>query len=265
MTRQPAIIRSVRPNTDISAWFFSRSFNEKGTYWEEGPMLQALRDGYTTKSGRKIPYMVLISDFDRADRSQAEALRLVMDSIQGRIEGPKGDTHKVFDDTLIVATGNTAGGGDARGRCVSANVIDASILDRINRKFKFPWLDWKDEEEICKRKFPTLVAKLPNALKEIGKCVKSIRQEILNEGIYAEFSHRAVCAWLENAEDIIDITGKVPKNILKTAAQCWLDGMPDEENSLKCRKLMDPHLKGGALEEGDTDHIADGELVEDFS
>lgn len=264
ITRTPAIIRSIRPGTNINSWFFSRSFSDKGTFWEEGPMLQALRDGYTTESGRKVPFLALISDFDRADRSQAEALRLIIDSIEGRVEGPKGDVYPVLKGTIVVATGNSAGAGDVRGRCISSNVIDASILDRFQRKYEFPWMDWKDEEVVCKRKFPILVEKMPKALTEVGKCVKAIRQDILNEEIYAEFSHRAVCAWLQNAEDIIEVTGKVPKNLLKTSAQCWLDGMPDEENRLRCRKLMDPHLTDGALDEGATDHIKDGELVGDL-
>ena len=76
LTRTPAIIRQIKPGTDIESWFFTRAFNEQGTYWEEGEVLKALRDGYTTTSGRILPYLVLFTDFDRADREQAEHLRL---------------------------------------------------------------------------------------------------------------------------------------------------------------------------------------------
>jgi len=252
-TRTPALIFQVQPGVDIQSWFFSRSFDANGTKWEEGEMLKALRDGYTSPiSGRVIPYMILISDFDRADRAQAESMRLVMDSISGRVKGPGGATYPVLKGTQIVVTANSAGAGDTRGRCISSNPLDASILDRFERKFQFHWMDWKDESEICKAKFPTLVQQHPGALDTVGKITFSLRSAIAKDEVYAEFSHRALCAWLGHAEDLMQYRGSMTTaKLLKHAARVFLDGMPDEETRNACCRLMDPHIGGGMLKDED--------------
>lgn len=253
LTRTPAIIKQVIPGSDIEAWFFSRGFNEKGTHWEEGDVLRALRDGYICTDGRRIPYMLLVSDFDRADRSQAEYLRLITDSIQGRISGPTGTVYKLLPGTRVVATANTAGAGDERGRMISANPIDASILDRFERKFEFHQMDWRDEEPIVRSKFPILVDRAPWVFEKMGKATKALRKAIEGEELHAEFSHRGLCSILGHAQDLLVCSGakqKVPKRLLKEAARAWWDGLPDKEARLKARALMDAHIKGGTLNEG---------------
>lgn len=259
MTRTPALLRQVKPGTDIEAWFFSRAFNEKGTYWEEGEVLKALRDGYTTPTGRKVPYLVLITDFDRADREQAENIRLITDSIQGRIDGPAGHTYDVLPGTRIVATANTSGGGDERGRMVSANPIDASLMDRFDRKYEFHWMDWRDEGLILQAKFPHLIQRCPSILTKMETVTVKLREAIQKDNLHAEFSHRALCAILGHAQDILDCAGKPDKKLLKMATRAWLDGLPDKENRQTAANIMDPTI--GLLEEGDTSHISDEDLA----
>jgi MoxR-like ATPase len=261
LTRTPAAIFTVRPGEDIQGWFFVRAFNDKGTYWEEGEFLKLARDGYLTPDGRRVPYLLAISDFDRSDRSQAEAMRLVLDSISGRIKGPKGVTYPILPGTRIVATANTAGAGDTRGRMISANPIDASILDRFERTFEFHWMDWKDEEPVCRAKFPLLVERSPEVFRMVGNATNALRAAIASEDLYTEFSHRAVTAWLGHAEDMLIATNEGnAKSLLKKAARTILDGMPDEETKLSAKRLIDPHLKGGALDTGDTSFMNDGKL-----
>lgn len=263
-TRTPAIIKQVIPGSDIEAWFFSRGFNEAGTEWEEGDVLRALRDGYLTETGQRVPYMLLCSDLDRADRSQAEYLRLITDSIQGRISGPTGAVYRVLPGTYIVATANTAGSGDSRGRCISANPLDASILDRFDRKFEFHWMDWKDEGPIVQAKFPVLVERAPWVFPAMGRATKALREAIRNDDLYAEFSHRGLCSILEHAEDLLICSGqrKVPGALLKRAARAWLDGLPDEDTRKEARNLMDPHIRGGMVDQGDTGHIGSEPLAD---
>ena len=266
MTRTPAIIFQVQPGVDIQGWFFSRAFNEKGTFDEEGELLKAARDGYVCEDGTVVPYMLLISDFDRADRAQAEYLRLITDSIQGRIKGPKGVTYPVLPGTIICATANTAGSGDSRGRMTSANVIDASILDRFQRTFQFRWMDWRDEEPIVRAKFPLLVERAEGVFKTMGQVTKTLRKAIAEEELYAEFSHRGLCTVLGHAEDLIFCSGKVPTDLMKKAIRAWRDGLPDEESRQTAKNLIDPFLKGGAIDEGDTSHIdKDGNLADGWS
>ena len=264
MTRTPAIIKQVIPGSDIEGWFFSRGFNEEGTFWEEGDVLKALRDGYTTQTGRVIPYLLLVSDLDRADRAQAEYLRLITDTIKGRISGPTGAVYNVLAGTRVVATANTAGGGDERGRMISANPLDGSILDRFDRKYQFHYMEWKDEEPIVKAKFPYLLERAPWVFDAMGKATKALRDAVKQNELYAEFSHRGLCAILEHAEDLLycaDRT-KVPGTLLKMAARAWIDGLPDQAARDKARTVMDPHVKGGMVNQGSTAHIGSGGLAD---
>lgn len=261
-TRTPAIIQQVAPGTDIESWFFSRGFNEKGTFWEEGEVLKALRDGYMTEKGRRVPYLLLVSDFDRADREQAEHLRLVTDSIQGRVKGPAGRIYKVLPGTRVAATANSAGGGDERGRMVSANPLDASLLDRFERKINFRWMDWADEELIVKAKFPLLFEKHPSALNKVRDVTKALRAAILNDELHGEFSHRGLCAILGHAQDILECGGgKLKANLLKRAGRTWVDGLPDKVNRDMAVKIMDAHLN--TLAEGDRNHKPGDSLLGD--
>jgi hypothetical protein len=250
MQRRPALIKQVQPSADIQSWFFYRSFDNQGTAWEEGELLKALRDGYLTKSGRRIPYLILITDFDRATKAQAEALRLVLDSISGRVEGPGGKVYDIFPGTQVIVTANTAGGGDTRGRMTSSNVIDASILDRFERKYEFHWMDWQDEGEIVRAKFPLLMERCPGIFTQVGNATTSLRAAIHQEELYAEFSHRGVCSWLGHCEDIVAITGEVPTDLHRRGARAFLDGLPDVETRKAAERLIDPHIKGGVVDAG---------------
>jgi MoxR-like ATPase len=271
MCRMPSKLFQVQQGIDIQNWFYSRALGKEGTSWEAGELFEALTKGYTDAKGKVHPYLILIDDFDKADRSQAEALRLVTDSIQGRVRGPdpvtgKLGTFPIIAGTIVVVTANTAGGGDERGRMIAANVMDASLLDRFERKFQFHWMTWKDEEPIVRAKFPLLVEKAPEVFSTMGAVTETLRKAIASEELYAEFSHRALCSILGHAEDLIYCTGgRVPSKLLKKAARAWLDGLPDEETRQAARNLIDPHLKGGAVDEGDTSHIDDGNLADGWS
>jgi len=259
-TRTPSAIYQISPEVDIMAWFFVRAFDATSTRWEEGELLKQLRDGYTTASGRTLPYTIVLSDFDRAGRSQAEAIRLVMDSIQGRIVGPSGQVYQVRPGTRIILTANTMGGGDERGRMTSANVIDGSIINRIERKIQFHSMDWRDEEVIIRAKFPRFVQKCEDLLPAIGACVKAIRKAVEDQELYGEISHRDLCAWIGDADDILKYTKKVPSDLLQQAFQTYADGLPDGDARLAAQRLIDPHLQGGAVPRGDTSGIGSSEL-----
>ena len=213
-------------------------------------MFHALTEGYEAEDGRRVPYMILISDFDRATKSQAEFLRLIIDSISGRVQGPGGKIYNLFPGTQIVATANTSGGGDTRGRMVSANPIDGSIMDRFQRVIQFHWMEWKDEGPICQAKFPILATDAPAVFDQIGKATAIVRQAIYAEKLYAEFSHRAVCNILGHCQDIINMTGQVPSDLLKRAVRVWADGLPDEHSQAEAAKLIDPYIKGGVVGSG---------------
>lgn len=251
-TRTPGIIKQVIPGTDIESWFFSRAFNEHGTSWEEGDVLKALRDGYLCEDGTRVPYIVVFSDLDRAQKDQAEYMRLITDSIAGRIQGPAGRVYPVLPGTRLVATANTSGGGDSTGRMVSSNPLDGSILNRWNYKLMFHPMDWKDEEPIVKAKFPMLVARVPAIFESLGRATLAMRAAIANMTIYGEFSHRDVCHILMAADDLLSntTTDKAKATLLKQAVRVWLDGLPDEDTRKAALNILDPHIKGGMVPTG---------------
>lgn len=261
LTRTPSEIFQISQEVDIMAWFFEKDFDADGTVWTEGILLKMLRDGYTCPNGDVVPYTVVLSDFDRAGRSQAEAIRLVTDSIQGRIKGPNGQTYLVMPGTRIIITANSMGAGDASGRCVSANVIDSSIINRIERKVRFHGIDWRDEEPIVRAKFPLFAEKVGHLLSNVGNATAALRKAVEDGDLYGEFSHRDLCTWIGDCEDILRFSKKIPNDLLKQGFLSYADGLPDEDNQTAALTLVDPYFKGGALERGDTSHIDDdGEL-----
>lgn len=264
MTRRPSLLFTVVQGADITAWKFTRSFDASGTKWEEGLLLRALRDGYLTPDGRRVPYLIVLSDFDRATRSQAEELRQILDSILGRITGPTGEVYPVMPGTTIVATANSSGGGDTTGRCISANPIDSSILDRFERKVRFHPMDRRDEEPILRAKYPVLVARHPNALGILMRATTVIREAVEKEEVYCEWSHRTVSAWAGAAEDLCETVGAKLKTegLILRAFRAVLDGMPDQDTREKVKRLADPLIKGGTVGEGDTSHISAGPVAQ---
>lgn len=156
MTRCPTLVLTVVQGQDLSAWKFARSFTQDGTYWEEGVLLKAVRDGYRAADGRVIPYLIVLSDFDRCTASQAEELRGVLDSTEGKIIGPDGAVHRVLKGTRFAATANSMGQGDPSGRMVSARMIDGSIVDRFNYGVRFAPIGESTEEEIILKAHPIL-------------------------------------------------------------------------------------------------------------
>jgi hypothetical protein len=265
-TRTPSALFPVNPEIDIMSWFYDKAFEGGETKWIFGDLFKALVEGYVSPiTNRRIPMTVVLSDFDRAGAAQAEALRLVGDTIQGRVKGPRGETYPVLPGTRIIVTANTMGGGDATGKMVSANVLDKSIINRVERKVRFHLLDWLDEEPIIKAKFPLFCDRYSHALKAVGDCTAALRAAVEEESLYGEFSHRDLCGWIGDCQDIIVMheqfgTGPLPRDILTEGFKSYADGLPDAENTALALQLVDPHLKGGALPRGNVQGVQKDDL-----
>lgn len=253
--RRPSVVFNIAPDVDVSGWLASRALGKDGTYWEEGPLLRALRDGYLTPSGRRVPYLVVLSDLDRATRSQMEPLRAILDSLGGRVQAADG-MHKVLAGTLVVATANTSGGGDTTGR-YTASPVDTSVLDRFTFKVSFHNMDSRDEEPILRGKYAALCARFPEILGVVMRATTAIRDAITKGDVYMDFGHRSVCNWMDAtaAEAACDLRTKDGGKVLRAGLQDILAGAPNDDTREQIKLLVDPHLKGGAVEEGDTSHI----------
>lgn len=250
LTRRPVMMVTFRPGTDIGPWFYTRSITEKGTGWEYGHMWMALTEGVLGRDGKRYPVTVLLSDVDRADTSQAEWFRLILDSISGRILGPDGKMVTIFPGTNFICTSNTCGTGDPRGRMISSNPIDASIKTRLGRKIQAAYMHWDDEGKILRARFPLLNEKAPDLFVQLGKATEALRNAIEREELYAEFDMRALCDILFECQDTLQFkfTNKsAPDNLLKRGFQAWLQGV-EIDGRVTAQRLIDPFLKGGALE-----------------
>ena len=268
--RRPAMVFQVNPTTDTQQWLYTMGFDKNGVVWEEGELLKALRDGYTTPEGVRMGYLLLISDFDRAVPEQAEIMRMITDSITGRVQGPKGLMYDVFqpeDPTLprtqLIFTGNSCGGGDSRNLCISSNVMDSSLLNRINAKYRFHNIDWLDEKPILMQKFPDVVERIGmRSFDSVGQAVVSLREAVDNGRLITEFSHRTVCDWFMKMRDKISAhyrSKKLNKGFLSECAVVFLDGM-DDANTDIAKSTMNAAMSDGILDEGDYNFIKVGEL-----
>jgi MoxR-like ATPase len=255
-TRAPAVTFNISPSADVEGWIAVRALSDKGTHWEEGALLKALRDGYVTPSGRRVPYIVILSDLDRATRAQMEPLRAILDSLGGRIQGPDGRVHKVLPGTRVVATANTSGGGDTTGRYTSTPV-DTSLMDRVNFAVTFHNMDSRDEEPIVRAKYSALCARFTEVPGVVMKATTAIRDAIVKGDLYMDFGHRTVCAWLDAIENESEFYGgRDASKVIRAGLQDVLAKCPNDETREQLKLLVDPHLKGGAVEEGDTSHIS---------
>ena len=252
--RRPAKCWTIDPGTDLETFMYSKSLRPDGqgnteTYWELGELYLALTEGYLCPvTGKRYPYIILLSDFDRASKVQAEKLRLILDSIKGRVMTPDGRAYPIVPGTVVVATANSQGGGDTTGRCISSRPVDSSLMNRFKRKVLFHLMEWKDEKEIVRSKFPLMIEKCPKSLDIIGDVTKSMRKAIENEDMHCEFSHRDVCNWAEAAEDRLTLQPELGNSkLMSESAFEWIDGLPDEETRIEAKRIVDHSVNDDLL------------------
>lgn len=243
-TRSPALFIQVNQNTDVNALFYRRCFKQGETGYEEGALLKALRDGYTAPSGRKVPYLILMSDFDRADPRRMENMRSTIESIDKRVPGPMGEFYPILEGTRIVFTANSSGGGDETGRCVTSNPVDASFMTRCT-SIRFHPMEWEDEESILREKFPIFAQRAGQFFSKIGDFTKVVRERVEHEQINIEFSHRELEKWIRHAEKILKAVegGAVPKRMLNRSARvAFLDVSHDRATREELDTLMKANI-----------------------
>lgn len=246
-TRRPALMLEINPSTDIEGFLSTRAFDASGTYWEHGVLLKALRDGFERADGSRVPYLILLSDFDRAAPSQMEAFRLILDSIQGRVTTPDGQTHEVLPGTQIVATANSSGGGDTTGRYITAQPIDGSLMNRFRVKLRFSPPDMSELLERMKPNYTVTDALGEREWQDIQKACESLSRAVHQGELFAEFSVRDLQAWFESADIFFESFTKASHGdrrleALRNALRVYLDGLPDEDAQLYVQRIFDPYF-----------------------
>lgn len=248
LTRKVSIMVSFKPGEDLSAWFYKQVLDSEGSRWEYGAVWKAVTEGVLGRDGKRRAPLILMTDVDRADQSQAEWFRMMTDSISGRIQGPHGNMVSLFVDEWgnspqFVCTANSCGSGDARGRMTSANPIDGSIMDRLGAKIQAHYMVWTEESAVLKSIYQELATYCNDDWwATLGSITKCIRKAIEEGDLYAEFTMRGLVDICNDATDILKDDNTVdPIEMLKEALMAWTDGL-DEDGQFELTRLVDPML-----------------------
>jgi len=177
----------------------------------------------------------------------------MLDTTSKRLVGPTGEVHTLFPGTRFAFTANSCGTGDVDGR-MSSRAMDASLLDRMGRFVEAEYLDWKDEGNILRGKFPGLVMAAPLLFDELGASSVALRRAIKGTSgvdLEADLTHRGLCEILSECDDLLWLAGgTAPKSLLKKGFKAWLDRL-DPDNRLIAKSLIDAHVTGGTFADED--------------
>ena len=242
-TRTPMIKVAFTDATNVKHWFYSRSIDpNRGTGWDFGVLWNALTVGVNG-----VAPLIVFSDVDRAKPAQLEELRLMLDTNGKSITGPSGERVPVMEGVRFAFTANSNGNGDSTGK-YSARRMDTSMLDRMGHKIQASYMDWEEEASVLRSKFPALAESIPTLFDELGGCVKVLRQAL--EGTHSqydlegEFTHRSLLLICDAADMEHFTFGEAAP--LGRAFETWVNGL-DDDNRLIARRLIDPHITGGAF------------------
>lgn len=248
--RIPALFVEFRPNADAEAMITSRGFKNGSTVWEEGEVLRAIVEGYKVKNEAgevvaRVPYLILLSDIDRATPEQLEILRPVLDSISGRVPLPNGEVREVLRGTQFVATANTVGTGERTVDFVTAQAQDVSMLNRFECFFQLDYPEWNITAEALRRQFAPLLSLNAELLDRLGEFVKALRND-RGRVIRTPFSHRDCVACLNHLCDLIEVAGWTTKPGDKTfifaGLRSWFHRLPPDAISIALG-LATTHMK----------------------
>ena len=130
------------------------------------------------------------------------------------------------------------------------------MLDRFTFKVTFSNMDPRDEEPILRAKYPALAARFSDLIPTVMRAVTAIRDAVEKDEIYMDFGHRSVCNWMDAVSAEAQFyAGKDAARVMRAGLQDILAGCANDDTREALKRLVDPHLRGGAVEEGDTSHI----------
>jgi len=231
-----------------------RSTASGGTesYVTDGELTKAVK-GFMGKDGKLHPYVILLSDMDRARPQDLEILRnaLQLGNSAYLMDNVRGGAIPVLEGTVFVATGNTGVDGDPNGTMI-ANPIDASIINRFARVRAI--LPTKDQEiKIIMGDHPRLDK--PQA-KLIVDILDVLRNTIKTLGLPLEVSLRDANVIAKSTLGFLDrnlVKGGFNEAV-KLATTLVVDGsFKDPRNAEQLIGALDPLLKVATTDQAQTD------------
>jgi MoxR-like ATPase len=167
----------------------------------EGELAKAVR-GFKSSTGEVFPYIILLSDFDRARPADLEILRnaLQIGNAAYLIDPVKGSMIPVLEGTVFVATGNSGIDGDPSGMMIY-HQIDASIMNRFLKvRAELPSEEF--EKRIIQSEYPTLQN---DDATLVVQCLNAIRSGIKTFNFPLEFGLRDASNWTRVALDLVEL------------------------------------------------------------
>lgn len=214
----------------------------------DGELAKAVK-GFRGQDGKLYPYVILLSDMDRARPQDLEILRnaLQLGNSAYLIDNVRGGAIPVLPGTIFVATGNTGVDGDPNGTMI-ANPIDASIINRFARiRAELPTKD--QETKILMADHPRLDK--PQA-KMIVECLDVLRNTIKTLGLPLEVSLRDANIIAKSALGLLDRgISKAFNEAVRLAITLVVDGaFKDPRNAEQLVGALDPIIKLGLADLG---------------
>jgi len=250
VSQTPARVFSFNPKKNIGDWFYSLQMTREGSVWVPGDLFLLLTEGSEGENGERIPALVVFSDIDRATPEQLEQFRNIIDTTANSVMPPTGGRAvPVLPGTQFAFTANSCGTGDSTGRS-SARNMDDSMLDRMGEFVLAHYMEWSDEADILRARFPMLAEKAPNLFDELGKAVGNLRKAI--DGTHdtyeleARLTHRGICSICKRSQRLVKHGRVDADKALKAGFRAWLNTM-DEDNRTIAKRLIDAVVTGGAF------------------
>ena len=128
---------------------------------------------------------------------------------------------------------------------ISANPMDASIQERWERSVYFDWMHWDDEFPVLRQKHPLLDQRCSTDWDKIRQVTEKLREEIGQDKLFMEFSHRSLCSWLGHSQDIlscVDESDPVPPDLFKRGAYAFLTRVADPYTKTNAINLINPFI-----------------------
>ena len=250
VTQTPARVFSFNPKKNINDWFYSLQMTREGSVWVPGDLFLLLTQGAEGAEGERIPALIVFSDIDRATPEQLESFRNIIDTTANSVMPPTGGRAvPVLPGTQFAFTANSCGTGGSNGNS-SSNNMDDSMLDRMGEFVLAHYMDWSDEADILRAKFPALAEKAPNLFVELGSAVANLRKAMDGSHdtyeLEARLTHRGLCTICKRADRLVRHGKVTADKALKSGFRAWLNSM-DEDNQLIAKRLIDAVVSGGAF------------------
>jgi hypothetical protein len=167
----------------------------------EGELSKAVK-GFQSKNGNIYPYLVLLSDIDRAKPADLDILKhaLQIGNSAFLINPIDGKAIPILKGTIFVATGNSGVDSSTNGHMIYQK-IDASMINRF-LKIKAYSPSNSFEQAMIKKEFPFLP---DDDVLLVVNCLHSIKKAIRQFNYPLEFGMRDASNWTKFALDLLNL------------------------------------------------------------